>query len=71
MLATLDRASVKELPSLSVRQPNVSGGTYGGRTQSRWLRAADGFAVWAHSIQDQQNQTLNQHDCRHPSYREH
>ena len=44
-LATSDRASVKKLPSLSVRRPNVSGGTYGGRTQSRWLRAADGFAV--------------------------
>jgi hypothetical protein len=44
-LAKSDRASVKKLPSLSVRRPNVSGGTYGGRTQSRWLRAADGFAV--------------------------
>jgi len=29
-LAASDRASVKKLPSLSVRQPNVSGGTYGG-----------------------------------------
>jgi hypothetical protein len=36
-LAQSDRASVKELLSLSVRQPNVSGGTYGGRRQSRWL----------------------------------
>jgi hypothetical protein len=25
--------------------PNVLGATYGGRRQSRWLRAADGFAV--------------------------
>jgi hypothetical protein len=26
--------------------PNVLGATYGGRRQSRWLRAADGFAVF-------------------------
>jgi len=32
-----------------------------------WLRTAGGFAVLSgHLIQDQQNQTLNQHDCRHP-----
>jgi len=30
-----------------------------------WLRTAGGFAVLSgHLIQDQQNQTLNQHDCR-------
>ena len=38
-----------------------------GTRQSRWLSTADGFAVSAgRSIQDQQNQTLNQHDCSHP-----
>jgi hypothetical protein len=40
-------------------------GTYGGRRQSRWPPpTALLFAV--QSIQDQQNQTLNQHDCSHP-----
>jgi hypothetical protein len=45
-----------------------------GTRQSRWLRTADGFAVFARavrSIQDQQNQTLNQHDCSHPRNGEH
>jgi hypothetical protein len=45
-LAVVGDREVVSLSPLPVRQPNVSGGTYGGRKQSRWAWGrADGFAV--------------------------
>jgi hypothetical protein len=56
-------------PSLSVRHPTIAvqeNGTYGG--QGKAVGCVPPTALLfeqAASIQDQQNQTLNQHDCGH------
>jgi hypothetical protein len=56
---------VKKLPSLSVRRPNVSGGHVWGDERKAVGSEPPTALLSEHTQYNQQNQTLNQHDCRH------